>query len=76
MIRNRWSKKYNGRGSIRIEPAVVDSLGGVLHLEDAAIWREGGNGQIVTCSYTAHCHLMLTSLRRYCNQNFNTMIRE
>lgn len=45
------------RGS-GIKPAVVDSLGGVLDLENAAIRREGGNRQIVTCAYAAHCRLV------------------
>lgn len=35
-------------------PGVVNGFGGVLDLEDAAIRRKCGDGEIVTCSNAAH----------------------
>lgn len=47
-------------------PAVVDGLGGVLDLEDAAVGGEGGDGEIVACSYAAHCSASIFVSRRFC----------
>lgn len=53
--RNRKKKRKEKSVSGNNRPAVVDGLGGVLDLEDAAVGGEGGDGEIVARSYAAHC---------------------